>query len=192
MCSTSSPTGWCHCHHNTTSALCRAERRSVGALDGTPLPVGCLGSKKSTILDIRGTRPTATLNDSTTGPGVFSSHHEVAQTRSRPGPAGPRRPPAVLKNFAFYSFSSRKSKRRSALPHIIDHMIPKREQSSFTLKASNTSRQPDCPRFAGLSRHRWTPCKRRILSSDLVLSPAHTPTATSSHAAPSVPHVSSS
>ena len=38
MCSTSSPTGWCHCHHNTTSALCRAERRSVGALDRTPLP----------------------------------------------------------------------------------------------------------------------------------------------------------
>ena len=32
MCSTSSPTGWCHCHHDTTSALCRAEPRSVSAL----------------------------------------------------------------------------------------------------------------------------------------------------------------
>ena len=49
MCSTSSPTGWCHCHHDTTSALCRAEPRSVGALDRTPLPVGCLASEKSTI-----------------------------------------------------------------------------------------------------------------------------------------------
>ena len=50
MCSTSSPTGWCHCHHDTTSALCCAEPRSVGALDRTPLPVGCLASEKSTIL----------------------------------------------------------------------------------------------------------------------------------------------
>ena len=49
MCSTSSPTGWCHCHHDTTSALCCAEPRSVGALDRTPLPVGCLASEKSTI-----------------------------------------------------------------------------------------------------------------------------------------------
>ena len=49
MCSTSSPTGWCHCHHDTTSALCCAEPRSVGALDRTPLPVGCLASEKSTM-----------------------------------------------------------------------------------------------------------------------------------------------
>ena len=49
MCTSSSPTGWCHCHHDTTSALCRAERRSVGALDRTPLPVVCLASEKSTI-----------------------------------------------------------------------------------------------------------------------------------------------
>ena len=49
MCSTSSLTGWCHCHHDTTSALCRAESRSVGALDRTPLPVACLASEKSTI-----------------------------------------------------------------------------------------------------------------------------------------------
>ena len=49
MCSTSSLTGWCHCHHDTTSASCRAEPRSVGALDRTPLPVGSLASEKSTI-----------------------------------------------------------------------------------------------------------------------------------------------
>ena len=51
MCSTSSPTGWCHCHHDTTSASCRAEPRSVGALDRTPLPVGSLAmaSEKSTM-----------------------------------------------------------------------------------------------------------------------------------------------
>ena len=129
------------------------------------------------------------LNDR---PGCFQlsprggANTEPARSRGAAPTAGR---PQKLRRLQFFS---RKSKRRSALPHIIDHMIPKREQSSFTLKASNTSRQPDCPRFAGLSRHRWTPCKRRILSSDLVLSPAHTPTATSSHAAPSVPHVSSS
>ena len=57
MCSTSSPTGWCHCHHDTTSALCRAEPRSVGALDRTPLPVGCLGSEKSTMYTVSGGMP---------------------------------------------------------------------------------------------------------------------------------------
>ena len=51
VCTSSSPTGWCHCHHDTTSASCRAEPepRSVGALDRTPLPVGSLASEKSTI-----------------------------------------------------------------------------------------------------------------------------------------------
>ena len=53
MCSTSSPTGWCHwhhpachwhhpachCHHDTKSAMCRA-RRSVGPRYTSPLATG--------------------------------------------------------------------------------------------------------------------------------------------------------
>jgi hypothetical protein len=65
VCTSSSPTGWCHCHHDTTSASCRAEPRSVGALDRTPLPVGSLASEKSTIytvLFLRGQAPSAWLD----------------------------------------------------------------------------------------------------------------------------------